>query len=143
MDYLNLEPFGETLEASSQAEVNSGRPPASSTGQKIVGLENVQSRTTQGQVPVPHPWEERNIAAPEKAGSALHLTGGSEGPDAQVDSEVEKWIQRMGATAGTKQLEEPQKKDMRVKTQLVHVGVKEFSSRGKDRHFGYIITNSE
>ena len=42
-----------------------------------------------------------------------------------------------------KKQEEPQKNDMKIKTQLVHVGVKEFSSRGKDRHFGYIITGSE
>ncbi|KAJ3611371.1 hypothetical protein NHX12_021387, partial [Muraenolepis orangiensis] len=35
----------------------------------------------------------------------------------------------------------PQK--MKIKAELVHLGVKEFSSRGKDRHFGYIITDSD
>ncbi|XP_071382058.1 receptor-type tyrosine-protein phosphatase N2 [Centroberyx affinis] len=136
LDYLNLEPFNDL-------EVNSGGPAASSAGQKVVGLENVQSRTTQAQVPVPHPWEQRTVAVPVKGDSTLGLTGGAKGPDAQVDSEVESWIKGVEAKTGTKQLEEPQKKDMRVKTQLVHVGVKEFSSRGKDRHFGYIITNSD
>ena len=133
LDYLNLEPFGDA------PEVNVG-PPAPL--QKI-GLESVQSRTTQGQVPVPHRWEEKAVVAPAKEGSTLRLTTGAEGPDAQVDSEIQRWMQEHQAAAGKKQLEEPQKKDMRVKTQLVHVGVKEFSSRGKDRHFGYIITGSE
>uniref|UniRef100_A0A3B4TU55 Protein tyrosine phosphatase receptor type N2 n=1 Tax=Seriola dumerili TaxID=41447 RepID=A0A3B4TU55_SERDU len=84
--------------------------------------------------------EEKTVAVPPKEGSTLRLAGGAVGPDAQVDSEIEKWMQGIQAPAGKKQLEEPEKKDMRVKTQLVHVGVKEFSSRGKDRHFGYIIT---
>ncbi|KAM3860759.1 receptor-type tyrosine-protein phosphatase N2 [Diretmus argenteus] len=127
LDHLNREPFGDA------PEINSGGPSASSAGQNTVGLENVQSRTSQGHVPVPHPWEERDGG----------LTGGVKAPDTQGDSEVERWIQGMKAPDGTEQLEEPQKKDMRVKTQLVHVGVKEFSSRGKDRHFGYIITNSD
>ncbi|XP_022622941.1 receptor-type tyrosine-protein phosphatase N2 isoform X2 [Seriola dumerili] len=131
LDYLNLEPFGDAPEG------NSG-PPAPL--QKMVGLESVKSRTTQGQVPVPHRWEEKTVAVPPKEGSTLRLAGGAVGPDAQVDSEIEKWMQGIQAPAGKKQLEEPEKKDMRVKTQLVHVGVKEFSSRGKDRHFGYIIT---
>ncbi|CAB1418588.1 unnamed protein product [Pleuronectes platessa] len=53
-------------------------------------------------------------------------------------------MQAIQAPAGKKQPEEePQKNDMKVKTQLVHVGVKEFSSRGKDRHFGYIITGTD
>ncbi|XP_070842610.1 receptor-type tyrosine-protein phosphatase N2 [Chaetodon trifascialis] len=134
LDYLNLQPFGNA------PEVNI-RPPAPL--QKMVGLESVQSRTTQGQVPVPHYWEEKTLAVPAKEGSSLRLTGGAEGPDAQVDSEIQRWMQGHQASAGKKQLEEPQKKDMRVKTQLVHVGVKEFSSRGKDRHFGYIITGSD
>lgn len=85
------------------------------------------------------------MVVPATEGSTLRLTGGAgaEGPDAQVDSEIQRWMQGHPAPTGKKQLEEPQKKDMRVKTQLVHVGVKEFSSRGKDRHFGYIITGSE
>uniref|UniRef100_A0A4W6FJG6 Protein tyrosine phosphatase receptor type N2 n=1 Tax=Lates calcarifer TaxID=8187 RepID=A0A4W6FJG6_LATCA len=134
LDYLNLEPFGDA------PEVNSGQP---APLQKMVGLESVQSRTTQGQAPVPHRWEEKVGAEPVKEGSTLRLIGGAEGPDTQVDSEIEKWMQGIQAPAGKKQLEEPEKKDMRVKTQLVHVGVKEFSSRGKDRHFGYIITGSD
>lgn len=129
-----MEPFGDAR------QVNSGHPAAL---QKMVGLENVQSRTTQGQVPVPHRWEEKTIATPAKEGSTLRLTGGAEGPDAQVDSDIARWMQGIQDPAGKKQLEEQQKKDMKVKTQLVHVAVKEFSSRGKDRHFGYIITGSE
>uniref|UniRef100_A0A8C9YZI5 Protein tyrosine phosphatase receptor type N2 n=1 Tax=Sander lucioperca TaxID=283035 RepID=A0A8C9YZI5_SANLU len=113
LDYLNMEPFGDA------PEVNIG-PPAPL--RKMVGQENVQSRTTQGQVLVPHRWEEKTIP---------------------VDSEIQRWMQGNQAPAGKKQLEEPQKKDMRVKTQLVHVAVKEFSSRGKDRHFGYIITGTD
>lgn len=108
----------------------------------MVGLESVQSRTTQGQVPVA-PHQEEKTSSPAKEGATLRLAAGARGPDAQVDSDIEKWMQGFQATAGKKQLEEPQKKDMKVKTQLVHVGVKEFSSRGKDRHFGYIITGSE
>lgn len=101
----------------------------------MAGLENVQSRTTQGQASVPLRWEDKT--GPAKEGSTLRLAGAADAPDAQVDSEIQRWMQ------GGKQGEEPQKKDMRIKTQLVHVGVKEFSSRGKDRHFGYIITGSE
>lgn len=134
LDYLNMEPFGNA------PEVNSG-PPAPL--QKMVGLETVHSRTTQDQVPVPHHWEEKTLTVPPKEGSVLRLTGAAEDPDAQVDSEVEKWMQTIQGPGGKKQLEEPQKKDMKIKTQLVHVGVKEFSSRGKDRHFGYIITGSD
>ncbi|TKS87657.1 Receptor-type tyrosine-protein phosphatase N2 [Collichthys lucidus] len=136
LDYLNLEPFGDA------PEVNIG-PPAPL--QKMVGLESVQSRTTQGKVPVSPHWEEKSVVVPATEGSTQRLTGGAgaEGPDAQVDSEIQRWMQGHPAPTGKKQLEEPQKKDMRVKTQLVHVGVKEFSSRGKDRHFGYIITGSD
>ncbi|XP_069552384.1 receptor-type tyrosine-protein phosphatase N2 [Brachyistius frenatus] len=134
LDYLNMEPFGNA------PEVNRGQP---APFRKMVGLENVQSRTTQNQVSVPHRWEEKTQAVPAKEGSTLRLTGGAAGLDAQVDSEIERWMKGPQDPAGKKQLEEPQKKDMRVKTQLVHVGVKEFSSRGKDRHFGYIITGSD
>ncbi|XP_034428995.1 receptor-type tyrosine-protein phosphatase N2 isoform X1 [Hippoglossus hippoglossus] len=133
LDYLNLENFGDA------ADVSAGRP---APLQKMVGLESVQSRTTQIQVPVPHRWEEKSVVAPAKDGSTLRLTGGAEGPVAHVDSEIERLMQGIQAPTGKKQLE-PQKKDMKVKTQLVHVGVKEFSSRGKDRHFGYIITGTD
>lgn len=75
---------------------------------------------------------------PGREGSTLRLTGGAEGPDVPVDSEIQRWMEGQNDPAGKKQLE-----DMKVKTQLVHVGVKEFSSRGKGRHFGYIITGSE
>ncbi|XP_062415223.1 LOW QUALITY PROTEIN: receptor-type tyrosine-protein phosphatase N2 [Pungitius pungitius] len=132
LDYLNLEAFGDA------PKVNPG-PPAPL--RKMVGLENVQSRTTQGQASVPVRWEEKT--GPAKEGSALRLTAAAEAPGAQVDSEIHKWMQGNRDPDGKKQGEEPQKKDMRIKTQLVHVGVKEFSSRGKDRHFGYIITGSD
>uniref|UniRef100_A0AAQ5Z835 Protein tyrosine phosphatase receptor type N2 n=1 Tax=Amphiprion ocellaris TaxID=80972 RepID=A0AAQ5Z835_AMPOC len=119
LDYLNMEPFGDA------PEVNNGQP---APLRKMVGLESVQSRTMQDQVPIDHHWLEKTVAEPAKEG---------------VDSEIERWMQGVQDPTGKKQLEEPQKKDMRVKTQLVHVGVKEFSSRGKDRHFGYIITGSD
>lgn len=108
LNYLNMEPFDD--------------PPKP---QKVVGMENVRSQTRQGQVPVP-----QKVEPPAKGGSQ------AEGPDAQVDSQIQKWMQ-------AKQPEEPKKSDVKVKTQLVHIGVKEFSSRGKGRHFGYIITGSE
>lgn len=129
-----MEPFGDGPEANSES-------PAPL--QKMVGLESVQSRTMQGQAPVSHRYEEKTMVTPAKEGTALRLTGAARVPDTQVDSEIEKWMQGIQAPAGKKQLQDPEKKDMRVKTQLVHVGVKEFSSRGKDRHFGYIITGSE
>ncbi|XP_055006791.1 receptor-type tyrosine-protein phosphatase N2 [Boleophthalmus pectinirostris] len=126
LNYLNMEPFDEVPNANSNP--------------KTVGLESVQSRTTQGQAPVVHHWEEKTMVGPAKEGTTLHLTSGPHGPDAQVDSEMERWMQELQRK---KQLQDPQKNDMKVKTQLVHVGVKEFSSRGKDRHFGYIITGSD
>ncbi|XP_034562669.1 receptor-type tyrosine-protein phosphatase N2 [Notolabrus celidotus] len=132
LDYLNLEPFGDAPEVNMH--------PAGL--QKMVGMENVQSRTTQGKVPASIHWE-KTIVEPAKEGSTLRLTGGAAGPDAQVDSEIQSWMQGHQDPAGKKQQEEPQKKDMKIKTQLVHVGVKEFASRGKDRHFGYIITGSD
>lgn len=126
LDYLNMEPFDDAPNVSSHP--------------KTVGLESVKSRTTQGQAPVVHHWEEKTMVGPAKEGTTLRLTSGPHGPDAQVDSEMERWMQELQRK---KQLEDPLKKDMKVKTQLVHVGVKEFSSRGKDRHFGYIITGSD
>nr|XP_020457954.1 receptor-type tyrosine-protein phosphatase N2-like [Monopterus albus] len=134
LDYLNMEPFDDT------PGVNTG-PPAPL--QKTIGLESVHSRTTQGQVPLPHRWEEKTMAVPAKEGSILRLTGNAEGPNAQVDSEIDRWMQGIQTPAAKQQVEEPEKKDMKIKTQLVHVGMKEFSSRGKDRHFGYIITSSD
>lgn len=135
LDYLNLQPFGDAPGLQNAAA-------APGDLQKMVGLESVKSRTTQGQAPAAHRWDENGVAVPAKEGSTLRLTGDAGGPGAQVDSDIRKWMQGMQASAGKKQ-EEEQKKDMKVKTQLVHVGVKEFSSRGKDRHFGYIITGSE
>ncbi|KAK7881761.1 hypothetical protein WMY93_030170 [Mugilogobius chulae] len=126
LNYLNMEPFDEAQKSNSNP--------------KTVGLESVQSRTTQGQAPVVHHWEEKTMVGPAKEGTTLHLTSGPHGPDAQVDSEMERWMQELQRK---KQPQDPQKNDMKVKTQLVHVGVKEFSSRGKDRHFGYIITGSD
>lgn len=133
LDYLNLEPFDDAPDVSG--------PPAPL--QKMVGLESVQSRTKQGQIPVAQHWEEKTEAVPARQGSTLRLTGGAKGPDDQVDSEIQRWMQGHQDPTGKKMLEEPHQQDMKVKTQLVHVGVKEFSSRGKGRHFGYIITGSE
>lgn len=127
LDYLNMKP-------------ESG-PPA--PPQKMVGLESVHSITKQGQVPTSYHSEEKIMPVPAKEGSTLQLSGGAEGPDARVDSEIQRWMQGDQAPMGDVQPEEAQKNDVKIKTQLVHVGVKEFSSRGKDRHFGYIITNSE
>ncbi|XP_024136017.1 receptor-type tyrosine-protein phosphatase N2 isoform X1 [Oryzias melastigma] len=134
LDYLNMEPFGDApgLDRVSPGLVH-----------KTAGLENVQSRTTQGQAPVPNRSEEKTLTVPAKEGSVLRLMGGAEMPDAQVDSEMERWMQADQAPVERKKPVEPQKADMKIKTQLVHVGVKEFSSRGKDRHFGYIITGSD
>lgn len=129
-----MEPFGDA------PRVNSG---PSSPLQKLVGLENVHSKTMQGQVPVSHLSEEKIMTIPAKEGSTLRLSSGPDGSDAQVDSEADRWMQADQAPTRNQQPEEPQKKDMKIKTQLVHIGVKEFSSRGKDRHFGYIITGSE
>lgn len=108
----------------------------------MVGLETVQSQTKQGQVPGPQRLEEKTEDVLAKDGSTLSLKGAG-GPDAQVDSEIQRWKQgQHQAPAGIKQQDGP-KSDVKLKTQLVHVGVKEFSSRGKGRHFGYIITGSE
>ncbi|KAM3593705.1 uncharacterized protein V6R79_019704 [Siganus canaliculatus] len=134
LDYLNLEPFGD-------GPAINVRPPASL--QKMVGLENVQSRTMQGQVPISPEKQEKTVAVPAKEGTTLRLTGSTDGPGAQMDSEIQRWMQGHQSPVGKNQPEEAEKKDMRVKTQLVHVGIKEFSSRGKDRHFGYIITGSD
>lgn len=111
----------------------------------MVGLESVQSRTKQSQVPPAQRWQKTEVV-PAGKGSALSLTSaGSQGPDAQVDSEIQSWMQGHQDPGAEKKppLAEPQQQDVKVKTQLVHVGVKEFSSRGKGRHFGYIITGSE
>ncbi|XP_072307064.1 receptor-type tyrosine-protein phosphatase N2 [Eucyclogobius newberryi] len=126
LNYLNMEPFDKGPNVNSKP--------------KSVGLESVHSRTTQGQAPALHHWEEKTMVGPAKEGTTLHLTSGPHGPDAQVDSEMERWMQELQRK---KQPHDPWKNDMKVKTQLVHVGVKEFSSRGKDRHFGYIITGSD
>uniref|UniRef100_A0A3Q2PLR3 Protein tyrosine phosphatase receptor type N2 n=1 Tax=Fundulus heteroclitus TaxID=8078 RepID=A0A3Q2PLR3_FUNHE len=108
---------------------------------KMVGLESVHSITKQGPVPAPYRSEETIVTVPAKEGSTLRLSGGAEGPDARVGSEIQSWMQGDQAPVGGVQAEEEQKKDVKIKTQLVHVGVKEFSSRGKDRHFGHIYTN--
>ncbi|XP_037136004.1 receptor-type tyrosine-protein phosphatase N2 isoform X2 [Syngnathus acus] len=94
--------------------------------EKAAGLESVRSRTTQSQGA-----EKSKASAASEGSSASRLSGGAAAlPDAlqQAHSQMETWMQK------------PAGNDIKVKTQLVHVGVKEFSSRGKDRHFGYIIT---
>ncbi|XP_051910046.1 receptor-type tyrosine-protein phosphatase N2 [Hippocampus zosterae] len=90
-------------------------------GGKAVGLESVRSRTMQSQ------GAEKGISAPARESSTVRLTGTAARPDSEMGKEMHK----------------PAGNDMKVKTQLVHVGLKEFSSRGKDRHFGYIITGSD
>uniref|UniRef100_A0A3P8UFH3 Protein tyrosine phosphatase receptor type N2 n=1 Tax=Cynoglossus semilaevis TaxID=244447 RepID=A0A3P8UFH3_CYNSE len=100
----------------------------------------IQSHTSQGQAPVHQGLEEEEV----KEGTRLRLTGGVEQPHTVVDSEVDGWMQQIHDQKGQQQQqEEPEKKNVKVKTQLVHIGVKEFSSRGQDRHFGYIITGSD
>ncbi|XP_077365209.1 receptor-type tyrosine-protein phosphatase N2 [Festucalex cinctus] len=95
-------------------------------GEKAVGLESVRSRTMQSK------GAGKGVPTSAREGAALRLTGGAATSDAQQsNSEMRKWMQK------------PASNDVKVKTQLVHVGVKEFSSRGKDRHFGYIITGSD
>ncbi|KAM4544005.1 receptor-type tyrosine-protein phosphatase N2 [Fundulus diaphanus] len=134
LDYLNMEPFGGGPGATGEKQAPL---------QKMVGLESVHSITKQGPVPAPYRSEETIVTVPAKEGSTLRLSGGGEGPDGRVGSEIQSWMQGDQAPVGGVQAEEEQKKDVKIKTQLVHVGVKEFSSRGKDRHFGYIITNSD
>ncbi|KAM6977679.1 receptor-type tyrosine-protein phosphatase N2 [Aplochiton taeniatus] len=144
LDYLNAEALSDVPATKTPVEVNMrGPPPEPRQPQRTVGLENVQSRTLQGRLPVPHPWEEREVALPENRSSDKGAPQAEEMAAAKVDSEVEKRFQGIVAPAETEHLETPQKKNMRLKTEMVHVGVKEFSSRGKDRHFGYIITDSD
>ncbi|XP_028289753.1 receptor-type tyrosine-protein phosphatase N2 [Gouania willdenowi] len=130
LEYLDMQPFDDA------PEVNSG--PKSSL-HKMVGLESVQSRTTEDRVSIPHPWVGKVASIPRKEG----LTQLWAGPGPQVGSEIEKWMQKDQSPAGIKQPEKLKSNDIKVQTQLIHVGVKEFSSRGKDRHFGYIITGSD
>ncbi|XP_075903583.1 receptor-type tyrosine-protein phosphatase N2 isoform X4 [Nelusetta ayraudi] len=137
LDYLNLQPFDDAPGVRG--------PPAPL--QKMVGLESVQSRTKQSQVPLAQHGQEKTEVVPAAKGSTLRLTAtGAEGPDTQVDSEIQSWMQGHrdpGVGKKPPPPQEPQQPDVKVKTQLVHVGVKEFSSRGKGRHFGYIITGSD
>lgn len=128
LDYLNMDSLHND-------GVGPPTPP-----QAQVGLESIQSHTSQGQAPVHQGLEEEEV----KEGTRLRLTGGVEQPHTVVDSEVDGWMQQIHDQKGQQQQqEEPEKKNVKVKTQLVHIGVKEFSSRGQDRHFGYIITGSE
>uniref|UniRef100_A0A673X726 Protein tyrosine phosphatase receptor type N2 n=1 Tax=Salmo trutta TaxID=8032 RepID=A0A673X726_SALTR len=129
------DPFSDAPDA--QLEVGdaggaAGNP--SIEGQRTVGLENVRSRTTQGQVP---------------------------GSDSLVDSEVERWMYGTEAPSPLAAetdllaeepqeknlLAEPQKKDMRLQEEVVHMGVKAYSKspQGKDHHSdtGYIITDTD
>lgn len=135
LDYLNLEPFDDSPGVRG--------PPAPL--QKMVGQESVQSRTKQGQVSPAQLGQQKIEVDPAGKGTALRLTAaGAGGPDTRVDSEIQSWMQgHQDPGVEKKLLEGPQQQDLKVKTQLVHVGVKEFSSRGKGRHFGYIITGSE
>ncbi|MEQ2177104.1 hypothetical protein GOODEAATRI_000386, partial [Goodea atripinnis] len=144
LDQLTEVITGALQEADEERLTDGAKPgPGAAPLQKIVGLESVHSITKQGQVPAPYHSEEKIVTNPAKDRSTLRLLTGAEGPDARVDSEIQRWMQGDQPPVGDVQPEEAQKNDIKIKTQLVHVGVKEFSSRGKDRHFGYIITNSE
>ncbi|XP_046879844.1 receptor-type tyrosine-protein phosphatase N2 [Hypomesus transpacificus] len=138
LHYLDLDPFRDAPGSPAQPSgVSPGAGP-----QRTVGLENVQSRTTQGQVPIPHPWEERNVAE-SRTDEGGDLSGPLEvvGAAVVVDTEVERWRTE---TPPTQARVEPQKKDMKVKQEVVHLGVKAFSTKGKDSSdFGYIITDSD
>ncbi|XP_014036135.1 receptor-type tyrosine-protein phosphatase N2 isoform X3 [Salmo salar] len=169
LEYLNKDPFSDAPDA--QLEVGdaggaAGNP--SIEGQRTVGLENVRSRTTQGQVPVPHPWEERSMTIGGEDGAPDQPDDGTsdqpvdvQGSDSLVDSEVERWMYgteapsppaaEMDLLAEEPQeknlLAEPQKKDMRLQEEVVHMGVKAYSKspQGKDHHSdtGYIITDTD
>uniref|UniRef100_A0A4W5NA46 Uncharacterized protein n=1 Tax=Hucho hucho TaxID=62062 RepID=A0A4W5NA46_9TELE len=154
-----MDPFSDAPDA--QLEVGdsggaAGNP--SIDGQRTVGLENVRSRTTQGQVPVPHPWEERSMTMGGEDGAPDQPDHGTsdqpvdvQGSDSLVDSEVERWIYGTEApsppAAESDLLAEPQKKDMRLQEEVVHMGVKAYSKslQGKNHHsdIGYIITDTD
>ena len=103
-----------------------------------MGLENVHSQTTLTHG-APPPARPRVRPGPAQGKEEEVVVGGPGGPRVEEEEEV----QGGGGAAGKgKEGEEPPQK-MKMKAELVHVGVKEFSSRGKDRHFGYIITDSE
>uniref|UniRef100_A0A8C7Q3B4 Protein tyrosine phosphatase receptor type N2 n=1 Tax=Oncorhynchus mykiss TaxID=8022 RepID=A0A8C7Q3B4_ONCMY len=113
-------------------------------GQRTVGLENVRSRTTQG--------EDRSPDQPMDVQAS----------ESMVDSEVERWIHGTKAPPPLEAetdlladkpqkknlLAEPQKQDMRLQEEeeVVHMGVKAYSKayRGKNHlgDFGYIITDT-
>ncbi|XP_041737016.1 receptor-type tyrosine-protein phosphatase N2 [Coregonus clupeaformis] len=169
LEYLNMDPFSDASDA--QLEVGdaggaAGNP--SIEGQRTVGLENVRSRTTQGQVPVPHPWEERSMTMGGEDGAPDQPDDGTsdqpvdvQGSDSLVDSEVERWIHGTEAPSPPAAetdllaeephkknlLAEPQKEDMRLQEEVVHMGVKAYSKspQVKDHHsdFGYIITDTD
>ncbi|XP_045066472.1 receptor-type tyrosine-protein phosphatase N2 isoform X2 [Coregonus clupeaformis] len=163
LEYLNMDPFSDAPDA--QMEVDGAGAPVAAggpsiEGQRTVGLENVRSRTTQGHVPVPHPWEERNMAIGGKVGSPDQPMD-VQGSESLVDSEVERWIHGTKAPPPEAEtdvlvdkpqkknlLAEPQKQDIRLQEEeVVHMGVKAYSKslRGKDHHsdFGYIITDTD
>nr|XP_029482639.1 receptor-type tyrosine-protein phosphatase N2-like isoform X1 [Oncorhynchus nerka] len=161
LEYLNMDPFSDEPDAQMEVDGAGAAGGPSIEGQRTVGLENVRSRTTQGQVPVPHPWEERNMA----------IGGEDRSPDqpmdvqaseSMVDSEVERWIHGTKAPPPLETetdlladkpqkknlLAEPQKQDMQLQEEeeVVHMGVKAYSKahRGKNHlgDFGYIITDT-
>ncbi|XP_021418729.2 receptor-type tyrosine-protein phosphatase N2 isoform X3 [Oncorhynchus mykiss] len=169
LEYLNMDPFSVAPDAKLEvgdAGGAAGNP--SIKGQRTVGLENVRSRTTQGQVPVPHPWEERSMTMGGEDGAPDQPDDGTsdqpvdvQGSDSLVDSEVERWMYGTEAPSppaaetdllaeepqGRNLLAEPQKKDMRLQEEVVHMGVKAYSKspQGKDHHsdIGYIITDTD
>ncbi|KAL1006797.1 hypothetical protein UPYG_G00077230 [Umbra pygmaea] len=166
LDYLNMDPFRASPDSKMDVGGPEGKP--SVNGQRTVGLENVRSRTTQGQKHVPHPWEERNVATETEGGAlaqpndaAFNQPMDVQGSDSLVDLELERWIHSTEASLPSEAetdllveaqkknlLAEPKKKDTRLQEEeLVHMGVKAYSksSRGKGHSgdFGYIITDTD
>ncbi|XP_055785205.1 receptor-type tyrosine-protein phosphatase N2 isoform X1 [Salvelinus fontinalis] len=169
LEYLNMDPFSDAPDAQLEVGDAGGAPGNPSIeGQRTVGLENVRSRTTQGQVPVPHPWEERSMTMGGEDGAPDQPDDGTsdqpadvQGSDSLVDSEVERWMYGTEAPSPPAAetdllaeepqernlLAEPQKKDIRLQEEVVHMGVKAYSKspQGKDHHsdIGYIITDTD
>ncbi|KAJ8010220.1 hypothetical protein DPEC_G00072740 [Dallia pectoralis] len=150
LEYLNMDPFS----GSPNGKMNIGGSTGNHSMENLrtVGLEDVKSRTTQGQVLVPHPWEERKVDAVdggpyEPDNSSPDQPIDVQGSEFLVDTELERWIHGTEApppevesaplkdNTQKNHLTEPQKKDMRLQQEeLLHVGVKAFSKspHGKD-----------
>ncbi|XP_019897555.1 receptor-type tyrosine-protein phosphatase N2 isoform X2 [Esox lucius] len=164
LEYLNMDPFSDSPDGKMDIGGSTGNH--SQDNQRTVGLEDTRSRTSQGQMPGPHLWEERNVAmeaadgAPDRPNDvAPDRPIDLRGSEFLLDAELERWIH--GTEAPPPETEshplgdEPQKnhlaetqKEMQLQEEeLVHRGVKAYSKspRGKERSkdFGYIITDTD